>query len=98
MGSGEYNNLKYYMQNTETGEVHEMGEPKEINTTFDDEYTPEKMHRVTRCCFRGSNCDEFTINVVQGDLIRLKRKLFPESLNNYRKLHGMPLIRKRWHG
>lgn len=92
MGSGEYNNLKYYMQNTETGEMTEINGIAEISELQDAE-----THGITKINTFSVDMTA-TVDLTEHEVIQFKQKFFPESLNNYRKLHGMPLIRKRWHG
>lgn len=94
MGDGEYNNLKFYMRNNGTGEPVELGEVKEIDMTTYEE--AQEMHNISLWKFEGGS--SFSFVLTQREVIQFKQRFFPETLNNYRKLHGMPLIRKRWHG
>ena len=92
MGDGEYNNLKFYMQNADTGEMTEINGIAEISESQDAE-----SHDITKInCF--SVDMTMTVDLTEREIIQFKQRFFPETLNNYRKLHGMPLIRKRWHG
>jgi hypothetical protein len=92
MGGGEYNNLKFYMQNTETGEMTEIKGIAEISESQDaDSHDIPKINNF-------SVDMTMTVDLTEREIIQFKRRFFPETLNNYRKLHGMPLMRKRWHG
>lgn len=92
MGDGEYNNLKFYMQNAETGEMTEIKGVAEISESQDAE-----LHGITK--INAFSVDmTVTVDLTKREIIQFKQRFFPETLNNYRKLHGMPLIRKRWHG
>lgn len=92
MGDGEYNNLKFYMQNAETGEMTEIKGVAEISESQDAE-----LHGITK--INAFSVDmTVTVDLTEREIIQFKQRFFPETLNNYRKLHGMPLIRKRWHG
>lgn len=92
MGSGEYNNLKFYMQNAETGEMTEIKGIAEISESQDaDSHDIPKINNF-------SVDMTMTVDLTEREIIQFKRRFFPETLNNYRKLHGMPLMRKRWHG
>ena len=82
MGGGEYNNLRFYMQDTGT----EIGSAKEIEITM-----PEEEPDNTVSLWDGGT---LTFNLTTEEVVRFKRRFFPETLNNYRKLHGMPLRRK----
>ena len=92
MGDGEYNNLKFYMQNAETGDMTEINGIAEISELQDTE-----MNGITKInCF--SYDMAISVDLTEREIIQFKQRFFPETLNNYRKLHGMPLMRKRWHG
>ena len=92
MGDGEYNNLKFYMQNAETGEMTEINGFTEISESQD-----AYLHDTPK--INNFSVDmAITFDLTEREIIQFKRRFFPETLNNYRKLHGMPLIRKRWHG
>lgn len=92
MGDGEYNNLKFYMQNAETGEMTEIKGVAEISESQDAE-----LHGITK--INAFSVDmTVTVDITEREIIQFKQRYFPETLNNYRKLHGMPLMRKRWHG
>ena len=92
MGSGEYNNLRFYMQNAETGEMVEINGVAEIFESQDTE-----LHDITK--INAFSVDmTATVDLTEHEIIQFKQRFFPETLNNYRKLHGMPLMRKRWHG
>ena len=92
MGSGEYNNLRFYMQNAETGEIVEINGVADISESQDTE-----LHGITK--INAFSVDmTATVDLTEREIIRFKRRFFPETLNNYRKLHGLPMIRKRWHG
>ena len=92
MGDGEYNNLKFYMQNAETGEMTEIKGIAEISDSQD-----AKSHDIPKINYFSVDMT-MTVDLTEREIIQFKRRFFPETLNNYRKLHGMPLIRKRWHG
>lgn len=92
MGDGEYNNLKFYMQNAETGEMTEINGITEISESQDTE--PYGITKINAFSVDMT----MTVDLTEREIIKFKRRFFPETLNNYRKLHGMPLIRKRWHG
>lgn len=92
MGDGEYNNLKYYMQNAETCETVEINGVAEISESQDAE-----LHGITK--INAFSVDmTVTVDLTEREMIQLKQRFFPETINNYRKLHSMPLMRKRWHG
>lgn len=92
MGGGEYNNLKYYMQNADTGEMVEINGVAEIFESQDTE-----LHGITK--INAFSVDmTATVDLTEREIIQFKQRFFPETLNNYRKLHGLPMIRKRWHG
>lgn len=92
MGDGEYNNLKLYMMDIETGEMTEIKGIAEISESQDAE-----LHGITK--INAFSVDmTATVDLTEREIIQFKRRFFPETLNNYRKLHGMPLMRKRWHG
>ena len=92
MGDGEYNNLKFYMQNAETGEMTEIKGFAEISESQDTE-----SHDIPK--INNFSVDvTATVDLTECEIIQFQRRFFPETLNNYRKLHGMPLMRKRWHG
>ena len=92
MGDGEYNNIKFYMQNAETGEMTEINGIAEVS-----ESQGADLHDIPK--INNFSVDmAITFDLTEREIIQFKRRFFPETLNNYRKLHGMPLMRKRWHG
>ena len=89
MGDGEYNNLKLYMRDDGTGEYFEIGgEIKEVN--IEPETDTEFVNG-----FSLIGDFEFVADIPYHILTTIRYRYFPETFNNWRRLHGLPLIRRR---
>ena len=87
MGDGEYNNLKFYVRNDGTGEFTEV-------KSISDNFTEIEADTFS---YNNASWDGGTLSfdLSEQNIIEFKRRFFPETMNNWRKLHGMPLHRKR---
>lgn len=95
MGSGEYNNLKFYTKDMETGEMTEIPEISEFQDTEPHETPKTNMF----------SCDmSVVMDLTPAEVFRFLYGFFPRHINNWRKQHGMPVLRKkhiynkRWYG
>lgn len=89
MGDGEYNNLNFYIKNTDTGEFEEIQGVQSIEIT---EAETDNTFSYKNATWDGGT---LSFDVTIQDMIEFKRRFIPETINNWRKQHGMPLFRKR---
>ena len=89
MGDGEYNNLKFYMADDGTGEYHEVGHITEIDVS-----EPESDTEFVNG-FSLIGDFEFVADIPFHVLTTIRYRYFPETFNNWRRLHGLPLIRRK---
>lgn len=95
MGSGEYNNLKYYMQDVDTGEMTELHGITEIADTELHEIPKSNMFSVDMTA---------TVDMTPAEIYQFMFRFFPDRINNWRKQHRLCVLRrkhiynKRWYG
>ena len=89
MGDGEYNNLKCYMKNTDTGEFEELQEVQAIEIT---EAETDNTFSYKNASWDGGT---LSFDLSEQNIIEFKRRFVPETINNWRKQHGIQLFRKR---
>ena len=96
MGSGEYNNLRCYMQ-SEGGNKQEITQIKEVDLTNAQDIL-ENFVRDNVKITSGDTPLTLTIMLNKRKMDKTLRKAMREYgiSNNWRKLHGIPMIRKGW--
>ena len=80
--------VKYFVQNN--GTYVEVGEISEVDLSdveIDEPYFRQPS------MFTGGT---ISVDLTLEEILRFKRNFFPETINNWRRTHGMKPLRRKW--